>query len=130
MLELDGVVGLLLLGFWLFCLYDVITSEEFAVRNLPKMVWLFLVLIIPDVGGIAWLLLGRPERAWSPTFTYGNPAASSPRGPDDNADFLNRVDRERNDRLREAELELARREEELRQREERLRRREQGDASA
>ena len=126
MIEFDGVLGLLLLLFWLFCIYDVITSDESSVRNLPKLVWLILVLILPDIGGIAWLALGRPAKPWAPSYTYGDQARRMPRGPDDDADFLHRVDRDRNDRLREAELELTRREEELRRREDDLRRREQG----
>jgi hypothetical protein len=128
MLELDGIAALLLLAFWLYCLYDVITSDESSVRNLPRLIWLFLVLVLPDIGGLAWLLLGRPARAWSPTFTYGNQARQTPRGPDDDTDFLHRVDRERSDRLREAELALAKREEELRRREAELRQREQGES--
>jgi hypothetical protein len=31
-------------------------------------VWLILVLLLPSIGAIAWLLLGRPERAgWRPS---------------------------------------------------------------
>ena len=126
MLELEGVPFVLLFGFWIWCVFDVINTDDAAVRNLPKLVWVFIVLIFPDIGAIAWLVAGRPKKAFMPTFTYGNQRAAAPRGPDDDVDFLQRVDRERNDRLRDAELELHRREAELQEREERLRRREEG----
>src|SRR5207302_8055070 len=51
----DGVVGLALLVLWIFCILDVISTEEVLCRNLPKYVWLLIVIILPDVGSIAWL---------------------------------------------------------------------------
>ena len=48
MLVYDGVGLLLLLALWLFCLIDVITTDESLCRNLPKMAWIFIVFILPD----------------------------------------------------------------------------------
>jgi Phospholipase_D-nuclease N-terminal len=48
-----GLVGLALLGLWIYCIFDVIATEEALVRNLPKLLWLVLVIIVPDVGAIA-----------------------------------------------------------------------------
>lgn len=126
LLGLEGIPFLLMLAFWIWCFFDVITTDESLCRNLPKMVWVVIVLILPDVGAIAWLIAGRPQSSVTPRFTYGAAAKTAPRGPDDDTDFLHRVDRDRSDRLREAELELHRRELELREREEELRRRETG----
>ena len=44
MLFADGVAGLLLVGLWLFCIIDVVTTPESQIRNLPKIVWLFVVI--------------------------------------------------------------------------------------
>jgi hypothetical protein len=63
MLFLDGGLGLMLLGLWLFCLIDVITTDELLCRNLPKPAWVLIVLILFDVGCIAWLVAGR---TWGP----------------------------------------------------------------
>jgi hypothetical protein len=54
------------------------------------VVWLLLVLMIPDVGGIAWLLLGRPERAgFRPgETTYRKPMQRRILGPDDDPRFF------------------------------------------
>src|SRR4051794_22714150 len=54
--EVEGVVGFALILLWLYCIFDVISTDDVLVRNLPKMVWLFIVIILPDIGSIAWLL--------------------------------------------------------------------------
>ncbi|WP_199485364.1 PLD nuclease N-terminal domain-containing protein [Actinomadura craniellae] len=74
-----GGVGLLVLALWIFCLLDVITTNEYACRNLPKTLWLILVLILPTVGSIAWLIAGRPQADHSPGLPYkGNTASRFP----------------------------------------------------
>ena len=69
MLLMDGVLGLVVLGLWIFCLFDVISTDEYACRNLSKTWWLILVLFFPLIGSIVWLVAGRPE---------ANPTASMP----------------------------------------------------
>lgn len=94
LLDLDGIVGLLLFALWLYCIIDVIATDGGMCRNLPKGVWLVLVIMLPDVGSIAWLLLGRPERAgWRPgDTTYRKPFSTRfvVRGPDDDPSFTAR----------------------------------------
>lgn len=68
--ELGGLVFLLVLAFWVWALLDVIATEAELCRNLPKGVWLILVLILSDIGALAWVLLGRPEKgSWRPGST-------------------------------------------------------------
>lgn len=104
MLFADGFFGLVLLGLWFFCIMDVIVTDSGVVRNLPKPVWLLLVLLIPDVGSLAWLIGGHP---WaSSTASHGlpskgnhgrvstgrrAPAPSQARNPDDDEEFLARL---------------------------------------
>jgi len=109
----DGIVALALLGLWIFCILDVISTEEVLVRNLPKLFWLLIVIILPDVGSIAWLLLGRPVGAG---FRLGSQVGvyrpqKRAIGPEDSPDFLASIERKR---LQSWEQELKRREEELR----------------
>ncbi len=63
------------------------------VRNLPRMVWLILVIILPDIGAIAWLALGRPLHAgWRP----GDTRVRQRRrvvGPEDRTDWVPAVSR-------------------------------------
>jgi hypothetical protein len=78
MLEADSLVGVLLLLFWIWALLDCIATDSALCRNLPKPMWIILVLILPDIGALAWVLLGRPEKAsWRP----GSTDYAAPRRP-------------------------------------------------
>jgi hypothetical protein len=131
MIAFDGVLGLALLGLWIYCVFDVITTDESLIRNLPKLLWLVIVLFIPDIGSIAWLVAGRPAKA---SFRIGGSEPYRPAGarmpvrpPEDGPRFddlegMSEIVREREERsrLRMWEEQLRRREEELRKREEGL----------
>ncbi|MDQ1533819.1 MAG: hypothetical protein QOF28_1580 [Actinomycetota bacterium] len=68
--ETGGLVALVLVAFWVWALLDCISTDASLCRNLPKGVWLIVVLLLPDLGSLAWLLLGRPEKAhWRPGST-------------------------------------------------------------
>ena len=74
----EGFVFLILFAFWIWAILDVIATDSGRCRNLPKGVWLILVLLLPDIGSLAWLLLGRPEKgSWKP----GSTDYSAPRHP-------------------------------------------------
>lgn len=107
-----------------YCLIDCIQTDEGDMRNLPKSLWVILIIFLPIVGGVAWLVAGRPlTRAprrgvpWPATRTAGFPEYERPRpvAPDDDPDFLLslRAERERERRLDEWEARLRAREAEL-----------------
>ena len=74
----DSIVGLVVLLFWIWALFDVIATDSSMCRNLPKPMWVVLVIILPVFGAIIWLLLGRPEKAhWRP----GSSDYAAPRRP-------------------------------------------------
>ncbi|MFA9431029.1 PLDc N-terminal domain-containing protein [Egicoccus sp. AB-alg2] len=124
-----GLVTLALFAFTFYCLLDVVLTDEREIRNLPKVVWALLVALVIGLGGLLWLYAGRPSR--SGASPGGGPAASpgrdpgpgrgprgprpsgpaptdgasgprsAPRGPDDDPEFLRRLDerlRRRDDR--------------------------------
>jgi hypothetical protein len=100
MLFFDGGFGLLLFGLWLFCIFDVITTDESSMRHLPKIVWLMIVLLIPDIGSVAWLVAGHswdgrrtapPTRLQREYPEYDRPGRHLPTNPDDDEAFLRRV---------------------------------------
>jgi hypothetical protein len=72
MLFVDGAMGLVLFALWIFCLIDVITTDEVLCRNLPKGVWVLIVLVLFDVGAIVWLVAGRtwPSQDRGPGLPY------------------------------------------------------------
>jgi hypothetical protein len=103
MLFFDGGFGLLLFGLWLFCIFDVITTDEAKIKHLPKIVWLMIVLLIPDIGSVAWLVAGHSWDARNTTTPphvqrvqrefpeYDRPGRHLPANPDDDEAFLRRV---------------------------------------
>jgi hypothetical protein len=83
-MAVPSVGALLALGLWVYCIFDVIATEEMLIRNLPKTVWLLIVLFVPTVGALAWLLLGRPLYAgFRPGDTSPRRPSRPVRGPDD-----------------------------------------------
>jgi hypothetical protein len=111
-----GIVPLAVIALWLYCIFDVIASEEALVRNLPRTLWLILVIFLPTIGSVAWLALGRPLYAsWRPGDTRRRPPPRrAALGPEDMPDFPSRADDDREKRLREWEEDLRRRERGLR----------------
>ncbi len=74
---------ILSLALTVYCLVDAIQTDDGAVRNLPKIGWLVLILLFPIIGPAAWLIAGRPPRGGSRRLQ-----PRGPRGPDDDPDFL------------------------------------------
>jgi hypothetical protein len=114
----EGLFTLVFVGLWIYCVFDVIRTDDAAVENLPKMFWLLIVIFVPTIGSIAWLLLGRPRntsfklpvpRARTEPQSPPPPAAPSP-PPIDPEEFRRR--REEALRRHEAEREERRRREE------------------
>jgi hypothetical protein len=98
LLYFDGLLGIATLGLWIFCLVDVITTDDSSCRNLPKGLWLLLVLVVPLVGSIVWLVAGRPQQAArargsyeraTPAFPeYDRPGRFAATSADDDEEFL------------------------------------------
>jgi hypothetical protein len=126
-LLLRGLPLLIELGLLIFCLIDCIQTPTEQVRNLPKVTWVVLIVVLPLIGGIGWLFLGRPSQArsgvpWPSGPTAGYPEFERPRraaAPDDDPAFLSelgRVNQEQERTLAQWEADLKRREQELRNR--------------
>ncbi len=69
------------------------------VRNLPRFLWVLVIFVIPILGAITYFLTGRPMTA--PVEGAPRRAAPPPSSPDDDADFLRKVDTEQSRRDRE-----------------------------
>jgi len=93
MLLFNGGLALVAIAVWIFCIIDVITTPDGAARNLPKVVWLILVIILVDIGSLAWLVAGRPwNRSGERVSLRSTPTVRSSRtgmrAPDDDEEFL------------------------------------------
>jgi hypothetical protein len=102
-------------------LIDCLSVEESEIRALPRVAWVFLILLFSPVGPIAWFVAGRPARAAAGPGAPSRVGRPSPPPPDDDPEFLRRMStssREDEEMLRLWEADLRKREEELRKREE------------
>jgi hypothetical protein len=131
----QGFFGLVILALWVYCIFDVISTDQARIQNLPKLVWLLIVVLIPPIGPIAWLLLGRPRgasfkvganehRSSTPPPPPPEPTVTERPPPD--PDYQRRRDEAIRKHQEEREEELKAREAELRRLEDKLRRRDQG----
>ena len=111
-LELDGFVGLIALGLWVFAFIDVLLTPDGVQRNLPKLAWVFIVLLFPLIGSIAWLAAGKnydkpgtagPKNATAAKFPeYDRPGRHVPSNPDDDEEFLAGLRKRAEDQRRRA----------------------------
>src|SRR5438094_6505396 len=121
MLEFDGLATIAVFALFAYCVFDVIRTPDGTTENLPKLLWLVIVIFIPIVGPLAWLLLGRPRNAAFQLRTNAHrqqrslPPQQPPAPPPvrDDEDFrrkreeaLRRYHAEREDELRKREDEL------------------------
>ena len=81
---------LIIVGLLVYCLIDCLQTRAEAVRNLPKLVWLALILLLPLFGSVGWLLAGRAD---GQTRRGGLGPTRRPQGPDDDPDFLRGLDK-------------------------------------
>jgi hypothetical protein len=135
MIRLYSLFVLIDLALIVIALIGCLSAEEFQIRALPRVVWVFLILLFSPIGAIAWFVAGRPARAvplsngttWRPG--SGFPEKERPRrsSPDDDPEFLARLNKDGPNKdsldqdktgdeelMRRWEADLRRREEELR----------------
>jgi hypothetical protein len=105
-------------------LIDSLSVEEHEIRALPRVAWVFLILLFSPVGPIAWFVAGRPARSGARAATGGpvsSPRPGRPVAPDDDPEFMRRMATSRQEdeeMLRLWEADLRKREDELRKRDE------------
>ena len=101
MIKLQLLAMVVTFALWTYCLVGVISCPPNRVRNLPKLVWVLLVVLFPFVGSIAWLVAGRPtgerpgrsahgreQRAFP---SYDRPGRAAAHDPQRDEEFLRRV---------------------------------------
>ena len=90
-------------AFTVFTVVDVALIEKSRVRGLPKPGWIVLVIVLPIVGAVLWLAVGRVRAADAAGSVRRGPVA-----PDDDPEFLGRLNREKamEDRIEQLEQEL------------------------
>ena len=99
---LRGLPVLIEVGLLIYCVIDAIQTPGPQVRNLPKALWIVLIVLVPLLGGIGWLLAGRPDPRdpWPASDglpQHERPRAVRPIAPDDDPEFLARLRRPHDD---------------------------------
>lgn len=63
----------LLLALLVGALVDIITSEQWRIRHLPKMLWIIIVILMPLIGSILWFAIGRNYARPVDRGSFGDP---------------------------------------------------------
>ena len=94
------IAGVAAIAFTIYALVDVVMTQAPRIRAFPKAVWIALIVVLPVIGPVLWLLIGKSKPSRSkPTNTR--------RAPDDDPSFLGTIDGESSDeRIKRLEEEL------------------------
>ncbi|HWH26736.1 MAG TPA: PLD nuclease N-terminal domain-containing protein [Pseudolysinimonas sp.] len=114
------IVPLILTAIMVFTIVDLVTIDNSRVRYLPKVVWILLAIFLSLIGCLLWFLLGREPVSARENGRYANdplsappnrspragrPTRRGPSAPDDDSEFLDRLNREQQQEQRIRDLE-------------------------
>lgn len=95
------VLFVVVIALVVFSLVDLAMTDKSRVRALNKPLWVIVILLLPAIGAVLWLTLGKARR--------GLAGPSRRLGPDDDPTFLNGLLRnhDQDERIRRLEQELS-----------------------
>jgi hypothetical protein len=93
------ILALVATAFWVFTIVDCAVQPPTRHRGVSKPVWILIVVLLPVLGGLLWLVVGRARKS----------AVAARRAPDDDPEFLGRLGAisDQDERIRRLEEELA-----------------------
>lgn len=93
------ILALVLTAFWVFAIVDCAVQPPTRHRGVSKPIWILIVLLLPVLGGVLWLVVGRVRAS----------AIAARRAPDDDPEFLGKLGvlSDQDERIRRLEEELA-----------------------
>ncbi|MEU1971151.1 PLDc N-terminal domain-containing protein [Microbacterium sp. NPDC019599] len=93
------ILALVATAFWVFTIVDCAVQPATRHRGVSKPIWVLIVVLLPVLGGIMWLVVGRTRAS----------AVQARRAPDDDPEFLGRIGSlsDQDERIRRLEEELA-----------------------
>ena len=102
------LLSVVTLAVMIFALVDIITSDNWRVKHLPKIAWVLLVIFLPLIGSVLWIVLGKQREVRAEPFTtFGDPRRRETAAPmmrSSTEDDLAAVEREIRFHEREAEI--------------------------
>ena len=93
------ILALVATAFWVYTIVDCAVQPPNRHRGVSKPVWILIVVLIPVLGGLLWLAVGRIR----------NSTIAARRAPDDDPEFLGSLGAisDQDERIRRLEEELA-----------------------
>ena len=93
------ILALVLTAFWVYTIVDCSVQPSSRHRGVSKPIWILIVVLLPVLGGLLWLLVGRVRRS----------TIIARRAPDDDPEFLEKIGTlsDQDERIRRLEEELA-----------------------
>lgn len=93
------VLAVAVLVIFVYGLVDVIRTDGRLTRGISKPAWIVVMIVLPVLGAILWLLIGRPRES-APV----RQAQRQPTSPDDDPDFLRNLEMRRRKQAEAARL--------------------------
>ena len=93
--------GVAAVALTIYALVDLFVTQASRLRAFPKPVWIALIVVLPVIGPILWLTIGKNRRS---------PAV--PKAPDDDPNFLGSLGESADERIKRLEEELRKLDEE------------------
>jgi Phospholipase_D-nuclease N-terminal len=84
---------------FVYGLVDVIRTDGRLTRGISKPAWIVVMIVLPVLGAILWLLIGRPRGSSPQQQNHRHPTA-----PDDDPDFLRNLEIRRRNEAEAARL--------------------------
>ncbi|MDY0830129.1 PLD nuclease N-terminal domain-containing protein [Microbacterium sp. BG28] len=112
------LLALLIFAMMVVALIDAITRRDDQIRFLPKVAWIFFIVLLPLVGCLLWFTLGREWSGGREAMSFGDPRrwskeeaapAPAPRPRDTRTTEQQLADLEREERAAALEAEIRRR---------------------
>jgi hypothetical protein len=93
------VLAVAVLAIFVYGLVDVIRTDGRLTRGISKPAWIIVMIVLPVLGALLWLLIGRPRGNSPVRQSYSHPTA-----PDDDPDFLRNLELRRRNQAEAARL--------------------------
>ncbi|HYJ50761.1 MAG TPA: PLD nuclease N-terminal domain-containing protein [Microbacterium sp.] len=93
------ILALVATAFWVYTIVDCSVQPATRHRGVSKPIWILIVVLLPVLGGMLWLTVGRVRRS----------TIAARRAPDDDPEFLEKIGTlsDQDERIRRLEEELA-----------------------
>lgn len=108
------IIALVAIAIWVFGIVDCVRTDQSQVPGrLAKPAWIALTVVLPVLGSILWIALSWPLKYPTGTISFGGSRGggqarrNDPVAPDDDPEFLSRLDAQNRFREWERQQRLA-----------------------